>query len=471
MNDGSHNRRLLIVDEDPARARTIARTLEEDGYSCDVSHGTSPDVHTPARYAAAICGRQTWSPNAANDIGQLSRRWPGIPVIVVAGNGTVEHAVHAIKSGAFHFLSEPYDPEELWAAAAEATGNPGSRDGGARSSSQGHAQPYGSFVRESPPMQELDELVTLVAQARAPVLILGESGTGKERVARAVHARGPRSGRPFVAVNTSAIPEQLLESEVFGHVRGAFTGATQSRKGLLAEAEGGTLLLDEIGDMPLGLQTKLLRMLQFGEARPVGSDRTRHVDVRVIAATHRNLQQLGREGRFREDLRYRLNVLQLVVPPLRERRQDVSVLALEFLDKARERTPGSPVRAISDEALRIMENAPWFGNVRELESAIERLVVLGREETITQRDVGYLEAPPLVTAAAWPTAPGEMWSLKRVNASYVAWVLAQTGGNKARAAEILGVDLSTLYRWQHGSRSTRHSHRKAAASPESGQPS
>ena len=314
-------------------------------------------------------------------------------------------------------------------------------------------------------MRQLDEAVTLVAQASAPVLILGESGTGKERVARAIHARGPRSGRPFVAVNTSAIPEQLLESEVFGHVRGAFTGATQARKGLLAEAEGGTLLLDEIGDMPLGLQAKLLRVIQFGEARPVGSDRARHVDVRVIAATHRNLDQLSREGRFREDLHYRLNVLPLVVPPLRARSEDVPVLVGEFLAAARERTPGSPVRTISDEAMRVLETASWFGNVRELESTIERLVVLGREETIEPRNVGYLQAPPMVAAAAWPTAPGELWSLKRVNASYVAWVLAQTGGNKARAAEILGVDLSTLYRWQHGA-SRGHGNRQSnKASP------
>jgi two-component system response regulator HydG len=185
-----------------------------------------------------------------------------------------------------------------------------------------------------------------------------------------------------VAVNTSAIPEQLLESEVFGHVRGSFTGATQARRGVLLEADGGTLLLDEIGDMPIALQPKLLRALQFGEIRPVGGDRIVHVDVRVIAATHRNLDVLVHEGRFREDLRYRLNVIPLVVPPLRDRREDILPLVQQFLQEARARTVTSPVKSISDEAMNVLNQGAWPGNVRELENAIERVVVLGREATI-----------------------------------------------------------------------------------------
>ena len=461
MSERSDSVRVLIVDDDPERARVITRSLEEDGCSCE--HTRAIDRHTPARYDLVVCGMDNWSRAGTELLARLAQRWPTVPAVIVTRNGTVEHAVDAIKHGAFHFVSEPYDPAELHAVIAQAGNEQGHHpaDNGA---SRERSEPR-DFVRTSPAMRELDEAVTLVAQASAPVLILGESGTGKERVARAIHARGPRSGRPFVAVNTSAIPEQLLESEVFGHVRGAFTGATQARKGLLAEAEGGTLLLDEIGDMPLGLQAKLLRMIQFGEARPVGSDRAQHVDVRVIAATHRDLERLAREGRFREDLHYRLNVLPLTVPPLRARSEDVPVLAKEFLAAARERTPGSPVRAISNDAMRVLETASWLGNVRELESAIERLVVLGREETIEPRDVGYLQAPPMVAAAAWPTAPGELWSLKRVNASYVAWVLAQTGGNKARAAEILGVDLSTLYRWQHGASRGHGSRHSSKAEP------
>ncbi len=467
MTEGTHSARVLVVDDDPDRGQVLARGFAEDGYEVELTRVASPS-RTPMP-DVAICGMQSWSLDGPRVLANLARELPGVPVIVLTRNGAIEEAVDAIKCGAFHYLTEPYDPAEFRALLAQATRR--TPEPQPERHPSGHPPADGEeLVRSSTIMRELDEAITLVAQASAPVLVLGESGTGKERVARAIHARGPRRGRSFVAVNTSAIPEQLLESEVFGHVRGAFTGATQARKGLLAEAEGGTLLLDEIGDMPLGLQAKLLRMLQFGEARPVGSDRARHVDVRVIAATHRNLHELCRDGRFREDLRYRLSVIPLVVPPLRERREDIPVLAEGFLVHARERTPSSPVRAISSEAMHILESASWFGNVRELESTIERLVVLGREEAIEAPDVAYLQAPPMVAAAAWPTAPGELWTLKRVNASYVAWVLGQTGGNKARAAQILGVDLSTLYRWQHSSVRTRRSRNGHAADapPESG---
>ena len=195
-------------------------------------------------------------------------------------------------------------------------------------------------------MRSLKTAMTFVARSSAPLLVTGETGVGKELVARAIHARGSRAGRPFVAVNTSAIPQELLEGEIFGHARGGFTGALQARKGLLTEADGGTLLLDEIGDMPFGLQAKLLRVLQFGDVRPVGSDRVHHVDVRVIASTHRDLPALVKEGRFREDLYFRLNVLSVRVPPLRERREDIPALAAHFLAQACRRAPASPVRSI-----------------------------------------------------------------------------------------------------------------------------
>jgi two-component system response regulator HydG len=299
-------------------------------------------------------------------------------------------------------------------------------------------------------MRELVESISLVARSNAAVLILGESGTGKERVAHAIHAGGPRSSQPFVAVNTSAIPEQLLESEVFGHVRGAFTGATQSRRGLLLEAHGGTLLLDEIGDMPIALQPKLLRVLQFGEIRPVGSDRIGHVDVRVIAATHRNLRVLVHEGRFREDLRYRLNVIPLVVPPLRDRREDILPLVQQFLQDARDRTVTSPVESISDEAMNVLTQGAWPGNVRELENAIERVVVLGREATVVPRDFAFLNTNP--PAETWPSVEGSPVNLKEMNQRYVDRVLARTGGDKVRAASILDINLSTLYRWERAKR-------------------
>jgi two-component system response regulator HydG len=278
------------------------------------------------------------------------------------------------------------------------------------------------------------------------VIVRGETGVGKELVARAIHARGPRRARPFVAVNTSALPETLLEGEIFGHVRGAFTSAIQARRGLMTEADGGTLLLDEIGDMPLGLQAKLLRVLQFGEVRPLGSDRAHAVDVRVIAATHRDLAALVREGGFREDLYYRLNVLPVVVPPLRDRREDIPSLVAHFLAEARQRAPHSPVREVSAEALRVLTEAPWPGNVRELASAIERAVVFGTRAMVPAE--ALRQETPADSGVPWSFRDEEPWTLRRLSRAYTEWVLGQTAGNKERAAAILGIDLSTLYRWQ-----------------------
>ncbi len=231
-------------------------------------------------------------------------------------------------------------------------------------------------------------------------------------------------------------------------MRGGFTGAVQSRKGLLTEADGGTVLLDEIGDMSVGLQAKLLRVLQFGDVRPVGGDRGRLVDVRVIAATHRDLPSLVREGRFREDLYFRLNVLPIVVPPLRDRRQDIPALVAHFLAEACRRAPHSPVRSMSTEALLALTEAPWPGNVRELASAIERAVVFGADESIRVEDFSLRTAATVAPAVPWSFPSQEPSTLRDLSREYTAWVLVQTGGDKERAAKILGIDLSTLYRWQ-----------------------
>jgi two-component system response regulator HydG len=295
-------------------------------------------------------------------------------------------------------------------------------------------------------MRALQASIDRVAASTAPVLIMGETGVGKELVAQAIHTRGERRGGPFVAVNTSAVQDDLFESELFGHVRGAFTGAVQARNGLLTEADGGTLFLDEIGDMPLGMQAKLLRVIQFGEVRPVGSDRPHRVDVRVIAATHRDLPAFVRDGRFREDLYFRLNVLPILVPPLRARRDDIPALAQHFLSEARQRSPRTPVRVIGEEALRLLAGAPWPGNVRELASAIERAVVFSSDEVLAPEHLSPTPAAPTQTPS-WPAMDHAPWTLQRLNHAYTEWVLSQTGGDKPRAAEILGIDLSTLYRW------------------------
>jgi len=367
-----------------------------------------------------------------------------------------------MRSGAYDFLTKPFDMDELNAivlrAIAERRRNAGDTDSSRRVRS---APPFENVTLsgDGPAMRALREAVGLVARSSASVLIVGETGAGKELAARVIHAKSRRCSHPFVPVNTAAIPSELLESELFGHVRGAFTGAAQARKGLVSEAEGGTLFLDEIGDMPLPLQAKLLRVIQFREVRSVGAERSHPVDVRFIAATHQDLPALVREGRFREDLYYRLNVLPVAVPSLRDRREDIPMLSGIFLADAKRRTPESPVRSISPEAMQVLAAAPWRGNVRQLESAIERLVVFGQDEVITPKAFpgaglgAALSAPETLAAdaAPWPGTIREPWTLKRLTDAYTEWVLAGNGGNMKDAASTLGVDLSTLYRWKRAS--------------------
>jgi two-component system response regulator HydG len=422
--------------------------LASDGFTVELAStgSTALETATRSQFDVVICSSNLEGMSDMQLLDRLHGLHPPPPVIVTADNPAITDAVAAIKHGAFQFVSGESLSTTLRGLVQEAT-HDHRRPVSQRATSLGATS---ELVAASPAMQSLLESVALVAQSSAPVLIQGESGTGKERIARAIHARGPRKNRSFVAVNAAAIPEQLLESEMFGHVRGAFTGATQTRRGVFDEADGGTVLLDEIGDMPFALQAKLLRVLQFGEVRPVGGERTHTVDVRVIAATHRNLDVLVNENKFRDDLRYRLNVLTLDLPPLRMRREDIPPLALHFLERAAARTPTSPVRGIDDAAMEVLRNAPWPGNVRELESAIERLVVLSREEMITPRHLGFIGADSV--SEPWGVDRHRLMTLREMNQSYLAWVLRQTDGDKARAARILDIDLSTLYRWQRANR-------------------
>ena len=296
-------------------------------------------------------------------------------------------------------------------------------------------------------MRRLRRLIDQVAPAATPVLITGETGTGKELVASAIHAGGPRRDRAFVAVNCAALPEPLLESELFGHARGAFTGATQTRRGLFAEAHEGTLFLDEVGDLPPPLQGKLLRVLQSGEVRPVGSETVRTVDVRCVAATHKDLTLLVDQGTFREDLFFRLDVLRVPVPPLRERGEDIPLLVEHFLRKSLARYPRSVMVGLDAAALAHLTTYAFTGNVRQLENLVERLVVTAARKHATAADVraavGVVrDTDPLAPLLARPV------TLKELEDRYIEAVLEKVGGSKPRAAELLGVDLSTLYRRQ-----------------------
>jgi two-component system, NtrC family, response regulator HydG len=439
--------RVLIADDDFEAARALAQDLVRRGHFCELARTPVSALAIMARAACdvVVCDARIDAGEHFGLLAKLKQAYPRLPVIILTALGTTADAVDAIKHGAFQFLLKPCLVDDLhrhiYQAVAEC-------EEIQRRFSSSTAAGAGEMVHESAVMKALMETIALVAVSSAPVLIVGETGTGKERVARAIHARGPRRARPFVPVNTSAIPETLLESELFGHVRGAYTGALHARTGLFSEADGGTLLLDEIGDMPLTLQPKILRILQFGEARAVGSDHARRVDVRIVAATHRDLGDQVGAGLFRDDLRYRLNTLTLRVPPLRERRADVEPLVRQFLSAARARAPASPVTSIAPDALLLLQAAPWPGNIRELESAVERVVVLGREATVTARDFSFLQGATAMPDDLWPQDQGRHYTLRQMNQRYLDWVLEQTAGDKARAAEVLGIDLSTLYRWQ-----------------------
>jgi two-component system response regulator HydG len=440
--------RLLIVDDDRDMREALGTLLSDEGHTCELAEDAAAalDIVDVQTFDVVICDVRMEGMSGLELLDRLRRSHPALPFIVITGAGGVHQAVDAIKRGAFEYMVKPCDGNELRRIVTEAL------DGRRHPSESMRAPPPLStvgrveLVGSGPAMRSLQTSIDFVARSSAPVLVVGETGVGKELVARSIHARSERRDRPFVAVNTSAIPQELLEAELFGHVRGGFTGAVQGRRGLLSEADGGTLLLDEIGDMSFGLQAKLLRVLQFGDVRPVGSDRVNHVDVRVIASTHRDLPVLVSEGRFREDLYFRLNVLPVFVPPLRDRREDIPALAAHFLAEACRRAPRSPVRSIGRDALRVLAAAVWPGNVRELASYIERAVVFGVDEMI---DCHHLESlPDAAVPVAWPFPTTAPWTLRRLSRAYTDWVLVETGGNKERAAEILGIDLSTLYRWQ-----------------------
>jgi two-component system response regulator HydG len=452
--------RVLVVDDHVEMARVIADRLADAGYAVDVASGGEegrrlalerlPDVVVTDLRMERLDGLDLLDAVKAADA--------SVPVLVMTAFGAIDSAIAAIKRGAYHYFTKPFQLEEVVVWIERALADRRLRDEHrALQRLAAERSGFGAMVGRSPAMRALYDLVERVARSPAPVLVRGESGTGKELVARALHFEGPRRDRPFVAMNCTALPETLLESELFGHARGAFTGAVAARRGLLTEADGGTLFLDEVGDMPPSLQAKLLRVLEDGEVRPVGADAARKVDVRVIGATHQDLEARVASGAFRADLFYRLNVVAIAVPPLRARPEDVPLLIERFLAEARARNPSSPVSRLTPDAVTALAGCPWPGNVRELENVVERLVVVGRGETAGLDDLQALaphlfgNAPvPLVGARARPL--DRIMTLRQLEDEYIAWVLAQCAGSKARAAELLGIDVSTLYRREKPSR-------------------
>jgi two-component system response regulator HydG len=441
--------RVLVVDDDHEMLDLLRVQLGRRGY--DVA-ATAAGADAFARLGSEDFDVMVTDLNMRGMNGiELCQRAvanrPDVPVLVITAFGSLETAVAAIRAGAYDFLAKPFDADALAIAVDRAVQHRALRAEVTRLREVvTHARGTDEIVGGSAAMSEVFELLARVAQSEATVLITGESGTGKELAARAIHARSRRGRGPFVAVNCAALPEALLESELFGHARGAFTDAKASRVGLFAQADGGVLLLDEIGELPLGLQPKLLRALQERKVRPVGSDVESAFDVRVIAATNRDLQSDVEDRKFREDLYYRINVIHVGMPPLRSRGGDVLLLAQRFIRVYAAREGKSVVGLSPPVAERLLAYA-WPGNVRELQNCMERAVALARFDEIMIEDLpervrDYHRVPILVDTED----PTEMIPLEEVERRYVLRVLEAVGDNKSLAAQVLGLDRSTLYR-------------------------
>ena len=449
--------RILVVDDHLEMGRLLADQLGDAGHTVEAVGDGDTAIgrlrNDGAGFDAVLTDLRMEGTDGFDVLAAAQAVDPNLPVLMMTAFGAIDSAIEAMRRGAFHYLPKPFRTDELLVYLERAAAERRLKDENRALRRVAVEQSgFGSMIGRSRPMRQLFDLLGRVAASAAPVLLRAESGTGKELVARALHFEGARKNRSFVAVNCTALPESLLESELFGHVRGAFTGATTPRRGLFAEADGGTLFLDEIGDMAPALQARLLRALEEGEVRSVGSDVTRKVDVRVIAATHQDLEERVQKGLFRADLFYRLNVVPIIVPALRQRIEDIPLLIEHFFRASRARNPGSPVTALSPDAIASLVQRSWPGNVRELENFIERLVIVGTQTTVTAAGLSALltaaeeprtEATP--TARALPV-PAALVSLRQVERDYIAHVLREVGGNKTKAAEILGIDVSTIHR-------------------------
>ncbi|HUQ02217.1 MAG TPA: sigma-54 dependent transcriptional regulator [Kofleriaceae bacterium] len=372
---------------------------------------------------------------------------PDVPVMVITGQADVETAVAALRAGAWDFVTKPLNADHVMAAVARAIEHRRTRSEVRRlRKALAATRPIKEIIGDSPSLRSVTELVSRIADGDATVLITGESGTGKELVAQAVHNLGPRKDEPFVAVNCGAVPANLLESELFGHVKGAFTDARRDRPGLFIQAGAGTVFLDEIGEMPLDMQVKLLRVLQQRQLRPVGGDEEMPFAARVVCATNRDLETEVEEGRFRQDLFYRVNVVTIEVPPLRSRGSDVLMLAHHFLKRIGDRT-GKAVTSFSPDASRKLLDYDWPGNVRELENGIERAVAMARMSEIQVEDLpAKIREHHSTRLVIEGDDPSELVTMSEMERRYVRRVLDACGGNKTQAAKVLGIDRRSLYR-------------------------
>jgi two-component system response regulator HydG len=441
--------RVLIVDDDPALCETLAAVLGRRGFTIETRLAGDEALLalSAGEFDVVVTDLNMRGIGGIDLCARIVANRADVPVIVLTAFGSLDSAIAAIRAGAYDFITKPVEADTLMLALDRAIQHRALRDEVKRlRRAVAEAQRFDEILGASPPMRVLFDLLGRAAESDSSVLVTGETGTGKELVARALHRGSKRAQGPFLAINCAALPGALLESELFGHSKGAFTDARAARTGLLVQASGGTLFLDEIGDMPVSLQPKLMRALQERCVRPVGGDAEVPFDVRLVAATHRDLESAIEDGRFREDLYFRLNVIHIDVPPLRARAGDVLLLAQAFLERFAARAGKALTGLTSGAAERLLAYA-WPGNVRELQNCIERAVALTRHEQITVDDlpekIRSYKGSHVVVAG---DDPSELVPMDEVERRYILRVMEVVGGNKALAARVLGFDRTTLYR-------------------------
>ncbi|MEH6685803.1 MAG: sigma-54 dependent transcriptional regulator [Halopseudomonas sabulinigri] len=455
----SHTEHLLLVEDDSGLRELLQEELEAEGYQVTAC-ASAEDALAPLQQAEIdllISDLRLPGADGLSLLPPAQALSPAPAVLIITAFGSVQQAVNALQNGADDFLTKPLEIDHFLLTIKRLLENRRLRREVQRYRSIMAVEQFHGIIGQSSGMRRLFQHIRQMASADGPVLVQGESGTGKELVARAVHEESVRSGKPYMVVNCGGIPAELMESEFFGHAAGAYTGARKARAGLFQQAEGGTLMLDEIGEMPLALQAKLLRALQDGNVRPVGSDHEIQLDVRVIAATNRNLTECVEQGSFREDLFYRLETFNLQVPPLRERADDIRYLADFFLARFNARQQRQ-LKGFSDAALQALLHYPFPGNVRELQNAVERAATFSegafielqnlpeRMQSANSENANSPLSDPLSSLTGTPVLE-QLPSLENVQRRYIHQVLEAAGGNKRKAADILGITRRTLYRW------------------------
>ena len=435
---------VLVVEDEESTRKLCADVAESCGMKAVVASTVEEALRRLETHSVDIIVTDLILPPSSglDLLKQVHEMYPQVAVLVLTQYGTIDSAVAATRMGAVDYVTKPFHIDDLRARLERVARDMDLDRENRLLREQLRSKPgFGGMIGVSAKMQRVYKMIEKVSQHEYPVLILGESGTGKELVAKSIHYSGIRKERPFAPVDCSSLVPTLIESELFGYVKGAFTGAMQSKQGLLEAAQGGTLFLDEIGDMPVDLQAKLLRALQEREVKPVGSTERRHINIRIIAATNRDLESAIRTGAFRQDLYFRLNVVQIKLPPLRERKSDIQLMVISFLEKFSD--PHGPTRTISDDAMRRLIAYDWPGNVRELENAIERAVAMGSGPIL---HVGDLPSNLHYPSSERVPDKDELLPMEELERRAILRTLHETGGDKLAAARILGIGKTTLYR-------------------------